>query len=68
MSKHEILIVLGDFDVHLDKSVAKYSNHENSNTNGELVDNIIQESNLFVANAYFQMKPTKLWNMCGKKT
>ena len=58
--KHNILIVLGDFNAHLDKNLAKYSYHETSNANGKLVNNFIQESNLFVANAYFQKKPAKL--------
>ena len=41
--------------------MAKYSYDETSNANGKLVNNFIQESNLFVANAYFQKKPVKLW-------
>ena len=36
--KHNILIVLGDFNAHL-----KYSYHETSNANGKLVNNFIQE-------------------------
>ena len=55
------MIVLGDFNAHLDNNLAKFSYHETSNANGKLVNNFIQESNLFVANAYFQKKPAKLW-------
>ena len=70
--KHNILIVLGDFNAHLDKNLAKYSYHGTSNANGKLVNNFIQESNLFVANASFQKKPAKLWayisDMSSRKT
>ena len=70
--KHNILIVLGDFNAHLDKNLAKYSYHETTNANGKLVNNFIQESNLFVANASFQKKPAKLWayisDMSSRKT
>ena len=52
--KHSILIVLGDFNAHLDKKLAKYSYHETSNANGKHVNNFLQESNLFIANSYFQ--------------
>ena len=59
--KHDILIVLEDFNAQLARNFAKYSYHETSNANGNLVNNFIQESNLIVANAYFQKKTTKLW-------
>ena len=69
--KH-ILIVLGDFNAQLDKNLAKYSYHENSNANGKLVNNFIQECKLFVTNAYFQKKPAKFWtyisDMSSRKT
>ena len=69
--KH-ILIVLGDFNAQLDKNLAKYSYHETSNANGKLVNNFIQESKLFVTNAYFQKKTAKLWtyisDMSSRKT
>ena len=54
--KHNMLVVLGDFNAHLDRSFAKYS----CNSNGRLVSNFIQEANLFVASANFQKKPEKL--------
>ena len=70
--KHNILIVLGDFNANLDKNLAKYSYNKTSNANGKLVNNFIQESNLFVANAYFQKKPVKFWtyisDMSSRKT
>lgn len=32
--KHKLLIVMGDFNAHIDKNVAKYSYHEKTNRNG----------------------------------
>ena len=70
--KHNLLIVMGDFNAHLDKSVAKFVFRDKINKNGRLVKNFIQESGLFVANASFQKKPGKLWtfisDMSGAKT
>ena len=37
--KHNILIVLGDFNAHLEKNLAKHSYHETGNANGKLVNN-----------------------------
>ena len=70
--EQNILIVLGDFNAQLDKNLAKYPYHETSNTNGKLVNNFIQESNLFFANAHFQKKSANLWtyisDMSSRKT
>lgn len=70
--KHNMLVVMGDFNAHLDRSIAKYSYHEACNNNGRLVTNFIQEANLFVASANFQKKQAKLWtyisDMSGSKT
>ena len=44
--KHNMLVVIGDFNTHLDKSIAKYSYHDSCNSNGKLVANFIQEANL----------------------
>ena len=59
--KHNMLVVMGDFNAHLDKSIAKYSYHDSCNSNGKLVANFIQETNLCVVSASFQEKPSKLW-------
>ena len=70
--KHNMLVVMGDFNAHLDRTIVKHSYHENSNSNGKIVKSFIQEADLFVANGHFQKKPAKLWtylsDMSGRKT
>lgn len=47
--KHNMLIVMGDFNAHLDQSVAivRYSYHNTCNSKGRLVKNFFEEINLF---------------------
>ena len=70
--KHNLLVVLGDFNGHLDKNSMKFSYHGKSNKNGKLVANFIQVSDLFVANGHFQKRDGKKWtfisDMSGRKT
>ena len=44
--KHNMLIVTGDFNSHLDQSVIEYSYHNTCNSNGRLVKNLFKGTNL----------------------
>lgn len=44
--KHNMLIVTGDFNAHLGQSVIEYSYHNTCNSNGRLVKNFFEETNL----------------------
>ena len=70
--KHNLLMVVGDFNAHLGKEVGKYTYHDKTNSNGELKKDFLQETGLIVTNAKFQKKQGKLWtfmsNMSGTKT
>ena len=59
--KHNVLVVMGDFNAHLGTNISKYSYHDSSNSNGKLVDDFIHEAGLVVANTSFQKKKGKLW-------
>ena len=59
--KHNMLIVVGDFNAHISKHTAKYSYHEKSNINGKLLIDMAQENGLDISNVNFQKKAGKCW-------
>ena len=67
-----MLLVVGDFNSHIDKSTNNYSYHDKTNRNGELLLDMTQENGLFITNVNFQKKTGKLWTylseMSGTKT
>ena len=54
--KHNMLIVTGDFIAHLGQSVIEYSYHNTCNSNGRLVKNVFEETNLSL-----QMEVSRRW-------
>ena len=70
--KHNVLLVMGDFNAHLGKDVAKYTYHDQTNNNGKLVSDLIEEAGLIATNTVYRKKPGKLWtfisDMSGSKT
>ena len=44
ITKHNILLVVGDFNAHVGKESAKYAFHNETNSNGEHLVNLIQET------------------------
>ena len=70
--KHNLLLVIGDFNAHLDKDFGKFSYHSKANKNGDIMKDFIHENNLLVTNTSFQKKVGKLWtfisDMSGQKS
>ena len=70
--KHNVLLVLGDFNAHLGTDDVKYSYHKKTNKNGQLLIDLTLESNLVITNTTLQKRPGKLWtylsDMTGSKT
>ena len=70
--KHNVLLVVGDFNTHLGEDIAKFTYHKNTNTNGKIVNDLVNEAGLIVTNTQFQKKPAKLWtyisDMSGVKS
>ena len=59
--KHNVLLVIGDFNAHLGEDKVKCSYHKNTNSNGELLNDLSSEANLLITNTHFQKKKEKLW-------
>ena len=59
--KHNILLVIGDFNAHIGVEDAKYTYHNNTNTNGKFLLDLVAENNLVITNTTFQKRPGKSW-------
>ena len=59
--KHNMLVILGDFNAHLGKSFVEHSYHEESSRNGEYLLDFVEEQQLTICNCNFKKKPGKLW-------
>ena len=59
--KHNVLLVLGDFNAHLGEDQARFSYHKNTNSNGELMSDLADAAGLLITNTQFQKKQGKLW-------
>ena len=70
--KHNTILVMGDFNAHLGNDDAHFTYHQDTNKNGHLMIDYLQESNLMVGNTNFRKKRNKLWtfisDMSGAKT
>ena len=59
--KHNIVIVMGDFNAHLGKDDATYTFNNSTNSNGKLMIEYLQETNLMIGDTSFRKKKGKLW-------
>ena len=66
--KHDILMVMGDFNAHIGKEDAKFSYHETTNKNGQLLLDLALECNMVILNTKFQKKKGKLWTYLSDMT
>ena len=70
--KHNVLVVLGDFNAHIGEKDARYTYHLNTNKNGQHLLDLSSEKNLVITNTTFQKRRGKLWtylsDMSGNKT
>ena len=58
--KHNMLVVMGDFNVHLGRDVVKNSFHKPDYSNGKLMHDFAEETGLFVTNTSSKKKIGKL--------
>ena len=60
--KHNVLIIEGDVNVHLGQNDSfKLSNHQNSNSNGEMFKNPLLKNKLLCLNTNFQKRQGQTW-------
>ena len=59
--KHNILLVLGDYNAHLGTDNAKNTYHTETNTNGQYLADLAEEGNMIIGNTEFQKRKGKLW-------
>ena len=60
--KHNILIIGGDFNAQLGQSDGfKYAYHSETNRNGSILKDYLNENNLLCLNTKFQKRPGHLW-------
>ena len=60
--RHNILIVMGDFNGHIGSADARHTYHSVTNQNGQRLLDLAEEANLVITNTIFQKKPGKLWS------
>lgn len=58
---HNMLIIEGDFNAQLGPNKAKFTYHKDTNKNGQLLTDFMEQSNLIAANTWFQNRPNRLW-------
>ena len=58
---HNFLSIPGDFNAQLGPDDAKFTFHSETNRNGELLIDLMEEFNLFPANCNFMKPKNKLW-------
>ena len=70
--KHNVLLVVGDFNGHIGKTHEQYTYHNITNKNGQHVIDFAEEADMFITNTNFRKKCGKLWtyisDMSGTKT
>ena len=70
--KHDVMLGIGDCNAHLGRNLARYTYHESTNTNRELVSDMVNEAGLVITNTMSRKKPGKLCtfisDMSGSKT
>ena len=58
---HNVLIIIGDFNARIDKDDGNFTYHQETNKNGVLLIDFINEKQLVITNTCFQKKLNKLW-------
>ena len=62
VTKHNILIIGGDFNAQLGQSDGfKYAYHSETNRNGSIFKDYLNENNLLCLDTKFQKRPGQLW-------
>ena len=59
--QHNVLIIIGDFNARIGKDDGNFTYHQETNKNGVLLIDIINEKQLQITNTCFQNKLNKLW-------
>ena len=60
--KHNVLIIGGDLNAHLrQESGYKYTYHQTTNRNGQMLKDYLQENNMICLNTHFQKRNGQLW-------
>ena len=59
--KHNVLLVVGDFNGHIGKTHEQYTYHNTTNKNGQHVIDFAEEADMFITNTNFRKKCGKLW-------
>ena len=66
------VVIMGDFNAHIGEDDAKFTYHERTNKNGQLLLDLAMECNMLILNTKFQKKKGKMWtylsDMSGQKT
>ena len=57
---HNVLIIIGDFNARISKDDGNFTYHQETNKNGVLLIDIINEKQLVITNTCFQKKLNKL--------
>ncbi|XP_068697428.1 craniofacial development protein 2-like [Montipora foliosa] len=64
---HNFLACIGDFNARLGPDVVPFTYHVVTNRNGKyLVESVLSEHSLIVANIWFQKRPGKLWTFTSR--
>ena len=70
--KHNLLLVIGDYNAHLGPTDVHYTYHNETNSNGRMLLDLATECNMEITNTRFQKKAGKLWtyisDMSGTKS
>ena len=59
--KHNVLLIVGDYNAHIGNDDALFTFHEKTNSNGKLLLDLAEENSLIITNTTFQKRPGKLW-------
>ena len=66
--KHNLLLVLGDFNAHIGKVDGNFTYHEKTNNNGQLFLDLALQCKMQITNTKFQKKHSKLWTYVSDMT
>lgn len=64
---HNFLMLVGDLNAHLGKDVGRFTFHETTNRNGELLNDLAAEMKLCNTSTVFKKKLGKLWTHISPK-
>ena len=70
--KHNVLLVVGDFNGHIGKTHTQHTYHATTNKNGQHVIDFAEEADMLITNTNYKKKRGKLWtyisDMSGTRT